>query len=815
MKAFALSLIILLLFSSNIHAQSDQNTAWNLSGQFADSKSGAPLSDVVIQLMRSSDSTWIKTEISDQKGTFQFTGIESGQYFIYATLLGYTAYKGNIFVVSDHTSLPLVKLESEVRQLGEIVVEYKKSFIERDRGKVTMNVESSINAEGSSAFELLEKAPGVTVNAADNISYKGHQGVIIQLDGKEIPMSTADLANYLRAIPSTAIDKIEFISNPSAKFDSEGNSIINIRLKKDRRMGTNGSITDSYGQGVYHKINSGVMLNHRGKKTNLFGSYNFSNRKGFNSLVLDRDFYNADTLTGSYVQDNYLIFPLRSHTARAGADFYIDKKNTLGLVFNGASTRYDPEGENVSDVFDHNNQKSSLFRTSNRSHDHWYNYSGNINYKHNFDTTGTELVTDIDYAYYGNNTEQNFTTRYFNLEGTEYLPAYLLDGDIDGALDIYSIKTDLVKTLRNGIRMESGVKASYVKADNNLAFYNLSGGLPVFDSTKSNHFIYRENINAVYTTFSKEIGKWNVQLGLRSEYTGIKGEQLVNDTRFDTSYIQLFPSGFLGYKFNDKHSLELSYSRRINRPNYDQLNPFKFFLDPSTYKEGNPYLKPQTTHAFELTHVFRQKFYTTLSWGRTINNLTEVLAPSATQANTTVQTFVNLGYVDVYSLSLNVPLNLTSWWTMNSNLAGYYALYNGTVAGTTINNTGKPTFNLNMVNNFNLSNTLSAEISGNYQAREVYAYNDINPIWFVSAGIQKKFLNNRAILKFNVTDIGFTNKATANVSYNNYKEHFKVQRDTRVATLSFTYKFGNANAGSGNRREGSADDIKQRAGDNG
>ncbi|MCO6460246.1 MAG: TonB-dependent receptor [Saprospiraceae bacterium] len=808
---FISNIYLLIVCGTILHGQEVNQKSNSILGKFAEMETLSPLSDVVVQLLDAGDSSLIKTELSDQLGTFKFSGLEPGKYFIKATLLGYSAYISEPILASGDVLLPSIILTKSTVRLDEVVIQYKKPFLEREQGKVIMNVENSINAEGSSVFDLIEKAPGITVSQSDNISYKGKQGIIVQINGKEVRMGGTDLANYLRGLSSSSIEKVEFIANPSSKYDAAGSSIINIILKKDKRLGTNATITDSYGQGKYPKTNSGISLNHRTRKVNLFASYNYAYRKGFNHLVLDRDFLDADTLTASYVQDNKLIFPIRNHTARAGADFFINSKNTIGIELNGVSNKFKPNGENISDVYDHKNMKSSSFRTSNRSDDTWYNYSGNLNFKHTFDSTGSELTMDIDYAHYGNTTEQNFTTRYYNLENIEYKPAYLLYGDIHGGLDIYSLKSDYSRTLKNQLKLETGIKSSYVIADNNLKFYDLSNTEPIYDFTKSNHFIYKENIIAVYATLSKEFGKWNFQFGLRGENTTVNGEQKVTNATFDTSYIQLFPSGFISYKLNDNNSFELNYSRRINRPSYKQLNPFKFFLDPSTYTEGNPYLKPETTHSLELTHVYRQKLYTTMSWGRTVNNLTDILLPSPNLEKTTVQTIVNLGYLDVYSLAVSYPAKIADWWSLQTDFTAYYAAYNGKIANTTLSNSGRPTMNINLVNNFNLSKTVSADISGFYQSRELHAFDNINPIWQIAAGLQKKLWNNKATVKLNITDIAFSGRMEAVVNFRDYQEHFVVTRDSRVATLSFTYKFGNSNIASGPRRQGGADDVKQRA----
>jgi len=786
----------------------------SLSGKVSDQEK-KPVVDAVVQLLRYADSSLVKSEFSDVSGAFEFKGLVSGTYFLQINVIGYAPYISAKTELSGAQVLPELQLQKSGVDLKEVTIAARKNYIEREKGKVILNVENSINAAGSSAFELIEKAPGVRVDNNDNVSLNGKQGVAIWIDGRPTPMTGTDLANYLRGMPSNAIEKIEMISNPSAKFDAAGSSIINIKLKKDKRVGTNGSISSSYGQGVYPKTNHGLSLNHRNKKINVYGSYNYAYRIAFTSLKLERKFYNNDTFLGAYNQDNYLKFDFSNHIARGGIDYYVNQKNTIGIVVSGISNKFNPTGDNTSLVYDGNNTYTSLFKTANRSNDHWMNYSANLNYKHQFDSLGTELSTDLDYAHFGNTTKQNFTTRYYAPDATEYQDPYLLHGDLDGGLDIYSLKNDFVKTFRNELKLEAGQKSSYVVADNNLAFYNRSNDQNRFDSSKSNHFIYTENINAAYVNVARDFKKWSAQLGLRCEHTHVTGKQLVYNTRFVNDYIQLFPSAFVSYKVNEKNSLELNYSRRIARPSYEQLNPFKFYLDPTTYKEGNPYLNPQTTESLELTHVLKQKIYTTIGYSRTNRNITEVIAPADDQVKVTVQTNKNLSQVDMYTLNCSLPLELTKWWYAAIDAGAYYAFYTGTIANTSIRNNGSLNVNVNIQNTFNFTSRFSGELTANYRSREIYAFDYIHPIGFLSAGVQHKLLANRAVLKLNVSDLFYTNVTTASTQFTDYTETFRVSRDTRVATVSFTYKFGKNSVPASKRRQGGADDIKQRAGGGG
>lgn len=804
-----ISFYVITALLSLLYGQQAENGSITISGMALDD-SGETIPFAIIYLKDANEDKLIKTEASDENGIYIFEGIPKGKYFLEISQSGQDVQKGEPFEITGDKELPPFVFHSQIQQLNEAVVIKTKPYIERKDGVMTLNVESNLASTGSSAFEILEKAPGVNVDTNDNISLRGKNGILIQIDGKITQMSGTNLANYLRGIPSSNIDKIEFITNPGAKYDAAGSAIINIKLKKDKRKGTNGSISTAYGQGIYPKSNSNFSLNHRNNKVNLFGSYSFAYREWFNELLLSRRFYDNGAFTGAYDQDNFLKMNFRNHIGRGGADFFVNDKHTIGIVGSAISNKFNPTGRNYSDVYDASDMLSSRFETKNNSRDSWFNYSANLNHKFVLDTIGTELTTDLDFANFGNDTEQNFTTRYLDLNNNEYQNPYLLYGDIVGDLKIYALKSDFVTNLNN-IKLETGIKTSYVKADNNLEFYDVSSADPVFDETKSNHFIYEENINAAYVNGSKQFGKWSAYLGLRVENTNISGQQLVNDTSFKDSYTQLFPSGTVTYSFNDNNSLELNYSRRINRPSYDQLNPFKFFLDPTTYKEGNPYLKPQTTHSLELTHILNQKIFTTLSFSRTSDNITEVIAPSEDDLQVTVQTNKNLNTADIFGLFLIIPVDVAKWWSSNNSLNFYYGSYSGTVANTTLKQEGNFTYNFNSVNTFKFGNGCSAELSGNYRGREIYAFMDVDPIWSLNLGFQKRFKN--STLKFAFNDIFFTNGAVADTEFTDYKEHFKVRRDTRTFVVSYTYNFGNSSLPQ-RRRTGGADDIKQRAGGN-
>ncbi|WP_051686306.1 TonB-dependent receptor [Chryseobacterium hispalense] len=758
----------------------------------------------------------VKTELADEEGNFSFSDLATGNYFIKINRNGAEIYTSETIPLTVNTTLPLISLNEKT--IEGVTITKTKPYIERQDGKMILNVENSIASTGNSAFEVLEKAPGVKVDNNDNISLRGKGNLLVQIDGKNTPMTGTDLANYLRGIPSASVEKVEFITNPSSKYDAAGTAIINIRLKKDQRKGTNGSITSSLGTGKYIKNNNSFNINHRNKKVNLFANYSFAYREFFNHLMLDRNFYNDNNVfQKAYVQDNFLKMNFRNHIAKAGMDYYLNDKNIIGFSAGFISNRFDPKSNNETLILDNNFQPSGTSNTESNNRDHWKNVSFNVNHKLTLDSLGSEMVTDLDYINYSNTSLQNFITRSFDVGGN-LLPSspinpnpYNLTGDLSGNLNIYSFKSDLTKVFPNNWKLETGIKTSFVKADNDLQFFNASSGIPEPDYSKTNHFIYEENINAVYGNVIKNWDKFKVNFGLRVENTNITGNQITTQQVNKKNYTQLFPSAVFSYDLNDKNTVELNFSRRITRPTYRQLNPFKFYLDLTTYQAGNPDLNPQTTMNYELTYSLKNKYFATLSYSKTKNNITDVLKPTVENGNiVVVQANENLTSASYYGLNVIAPVKVTKWGDMNNNANFYYGSYTGNISGTAIKNQGNFTFDINSINSFKLGNGFSAELTGNYKAKEVYAYMFLKPMWSLNIGAQKKFKNN-STLKFSFNDIFLTSNPEAENIYANYVENFVVHRDTRVASLSYTYNFGSGKSGQP-RKTGGAEDLKQRLG---
>lgn len=790
------------------------STPLNIIGSLVDSDQNS-LPFATVSLHHKQDSTLVKVTLSNEDGSFaiEFEPKTITTYFLKVSMPFYEPYSKEILILNNESSIDLgtLQLVYATQGLGEIQISGKKPFLERKADRLIINVENGIMSAGSSAFEILEKTPGVTVNLQDAISLNGKSGVQIYVDGKVFPLGGADLSNYLKSLPSNSVDRIELITNPSSKYDAAGNAgIIDIRLKKDQRFGTNGSANANYGQGVYPKAGIGLNLNHRTSRMNWFGSTNYSFRKGMNKLNLYRAFYESDIKTGAYDQRNFLLFPYHHHGLRLGADYYWpNDKTIIGFVFSGSLNHFKPNGQNSSIVENGNQEQISSFTTRNNSQDVWPSYSINLNIKHSFDSLGTDLNLDIDQARFWNRTEQNFLTKYYDVQLNPLLPDYYLFGDLAGHLDLLSIKLDFSKSLWGG-KMDAGIKSSRVKADNNLKFYDRSKPIEVFDSTKSNHFIYQEHINAAYLNFTRDFNKLNIQAGLRAEQTIADGNQLINQTSFKKNYFDLFPSFFVNYNISPNYIMGFNVSRRLDRPNYQQLNPFKFFLDPSTFKEGNPGLDPQYSWVYEWNHNIRRNYSIAFSYTKTYDNITEVIGPVPGQDRITVQTHENLTEFEYYSFTASGHFDLLKFWTCMLSTNAWMGTYKGNYAETDLNTTTRA-FSIGNNHTLNLGKSWNAEINFNYQSAQVYGFMDLEPIWGLGVGIQKQFLNNKASLKLSASDLFWTNLPKAVIKYRDYIERFDVKRETRVLSLSFNYRFGNNKIAGSRKRTSGAEEEKRRA----
>jgi hypothetical protein len=790
-----------------------------ISGTIKDDK-GQVLEAVTVTLLSARDSSRVRETVTGKTGHFGFSDVPAGKYLVLASSVGYNKLYSLSFEVPGglvSRTLPPLMLTGTSTSLKEVAVVGKRPPIEQKADRTIINVDASPSNAGSTAMDVLEKAPGVTLDKDDNISLKGKQGVTIMIDGKPTYLSATQLADYLKSLPASAIDQIELMTNPSAKYDAAGNSgIINIKTKKNKLKGFNGNLNLTHTQGVYPKPSGSLNLNYRTGQFNFFLNAGYSHWEGFQVLQITRKYLDGDaakTVNSIFQQTTVMHFINPEANVKFGMDYYMNAKTTIGFVVSGFRNKEeDRSGSNIQ-LLNPGYSVDSLVYSPNTNNTSWKNGSANLNFRHQYDSAGRELTADLDYVRYSSVSNQYFNNQTFTPDNV-LLGQAILTGNLPSVINIYTFKSDYTRPLAKGYKLETGIKLSYVNTNNTADYYDVVNGKSMVDTTKTNRFLYRENINAAYATMTKQYGKWTVQAGARLENTNYMGHQLGNgltvinnDSSFSRSYVNLFSSLYLTYDLNQKNAFTLNYGRRIDRPAYQDLNPFLFFLDQYTYQAGNPYLQPQYTQNVELSHTYKHTLTTTLNYSYTQNFFTETFQQSG---QATIVRNGNIGSRQNAGIAVSYMLPITKWWTavLYSNVN--YNKFTGMLYGQNIN-VAATTLLLNVTNQFNLAHGWSGELSGFYRTKGVEGQIIIEPLGQGSVAISKKIMKDKASLKLAVRDFLYTNNVKGYIDFQETDATFHNRRDSRQVAMTFTWNFGKPLKGmTGGKRNGGANEEESR-----
>jgi hypothetical protein len=804
-------IIIAILLLQSSYCLSQTNFG-RINGNVSNEKE-VPVEFANITLHREADSVFIKASLSDEKGNFELDNLPNGSYYLKVTHASFENYRSGNFTISPEKqsiSLENIVVKPNSNALKEVVVTKEKQFIERKLDKIIVNVENSIVSAGNTVLDILERSPSVMVNQESSINLKGKSGVIVMIDGKPTPLSGTDLIVYLKSVPAANIQTIEIITNPSAKYDAAGNAgIINIKFKKDQKQGFNGSATINYGQGVYRKPSASINLNVRDKKWNFFGSHSYSNPLNFTYFFINRKFFdNGHNLTSTFEQVSFSKQPGVSNNSRFGVDYYANEKTVIGILTNGNWNNYERNGNTDATITNPNGTLDYTTMTNIRSDEDRFNRFSNLNFKHSFNTSGKELTADIDYGKYNATTLQDIHNINANPDES-VISDTMIATDQTGAITVKSIKADYAHPFSEKMKLEVGLKSSLVTSDNDVKFYNMENGEPILDTTKSNHFIYEENINAAYGSFAREFTKWDFQCGLRMEHTKTNGKQLATGEQFSKNYVNLFPNIVVNRKFTEENSLSLSYTKRIDRPTYRQLNPFRVFVDSYTYVVGDPTLNSVITHSFELNHTYKGKYITTLSYTKSKESITDIFVQDD-DTRISYQIPANIQDYEQFNLGVYLPLKYRK--IVNSTLSAsvYLNKYSSPLDGGNLQQ-DFTSWDMNMSNSFALGKGWSAELNGYYQSRMVWGLFYIKHLSQISTGIQKVSNDKNSVFKLNVTDIFLTNHIAVDVQYQNQDFFTERNWDSRVVTLSYTYRFGKNTVSRARLRTTGVEDEKRRA----
>jgi iron complex outermembrane recepter protein len=807
----ALFTFMLALFSCLVSAQ-------EISGLVRDDQ-GKSLQGASAALKKAKDSSIVKLSLTTAAGRYEFPSIGKGKYFIEVSFVGHGAGKSEVFEFSGsgNKTMSDIKLTKTTSNLKEVTVISKKPIIEVKADRTVLNVEGSVNAVGQDALELLRKSPGVTVDRDDNLSISGKNGVQVYIDGRPTPLTGKDLSDYLKTIQSSSIESIEIITNPSAKYDAAGNAgIINIKLRKNRSFGTNGSATAGYSIGIYPKYNAGLSLNHRNKKFNIFGNYSYNRNHNESFMNLYR--IQLDTL---FDQRSNMEWKGNNHNFKAGADYFLNKKSTVGVMFNG--TFNDNEFGNLSKTpisYVPTGVVDRILVANNRSNSNRENLNANINYRF-ADTSGKEFNMDGDYGRYKIRSDQMQPNFYFDPGGNLFeTRIYNMIAPTD--IDIYTLKADYEQGFKKG-KLGIGAKTSFVRSINDFQRYNVYVSGKDLDTLRSNGFKYRENINAVYVNYNKPFKGFIVQAGLRVENTNaegisdgyhLDGNGYDNyDSSFTRNYTDVFPSAAITFNKKPKHQWNLTYSRRIDRPAYQDLNPFEFKLDEYTYQKGNTDLRPQYTNSVGLSYTYNYKLTTALNYSH-VKDVFTMLIDTAEKSKSFI-TKKNLARQDIVSLNVSYPFQY-KWLSVFGNLNSYYSHYLADFGPGRTVDLDVFAFNIYMQSSAKLGKDWTAEISGWYTSPSIWQGTfKSKEMWSVDAGIQKGLFKGKASVKASVSDIFQSMRWGGTSDFAGQYLHASGGWESRLFKLFFTYHFGSSQIKAERQRKTGLEDENKRIGSQG
>jgi len=804
--------ILMLMLAISVSAFSQK-----ITGVVKDEQ-GKPVASVSVMLQLAKDSSVIKITLTNSAGIYEFLG-RPGNYFIALSHTGYSAKISSPFEINaaDEIKLPDLVLENAVIKMQGVTVTSKKPLIEVKADKTILNVEGSINATGTDALELLRKSPGVTVDRDDNLSLAGKNGVQVYIDGHPSPLTGKDLSEYLKSLSSSMIEAIEIITNPSAKFDAAGNAgIINIRLKKNKAVGTNGSLSGGYDIGRFSKYNGGFSFNHRNRNINLFGNYNYTQSTNANFMNLHRE--QLDTL---FEQRSDMLNKGRANNFKAGMDYFIDKNNTAGIIVNGNTSVNDLSNYSRTPIsFIPTGKTDRILVADNNTHAKRQNLNLNFNYRY-ADTSGHELNMDADYGSYRLRNNQYQPNYYYSPSNGNELYRVVNNMISPTDITIRSLKTDYEQSFKKG-RLGIGGKASLVNTKNNFERYDVAGNNKTLDLSRSNFFEYKENVNAFYVNYNRQLKGFMIQGGLRMENTSSEGNSYPLNTNgsinknsnetFSRSYTDLFPSGAITFNKNPKSQLNFTYSRRIDRPAYQDLNPFEFKLDEYTFLKGNTSLRPQYTNSFGVTHTYKYKLNTSLNYSKVTDVLAQLV--DTTEKSKSFLIKKNMATQNIVSLNINYPLTL-KWYTVFANLNTYYSHYIADFGPGRKIDLDVYAFNIYMQHGFNFGKDWKAEISGWYTSPSIWqGFSKSSRMWSMDAGLQKIILKGAGNIKVSVSDI-FQSMRWKGVS------NFAGQRnvatggwESRLLKLNFAWRFGNTQMKEAHKRNSGAEEENKRVKEN-
>lgn len=770
-----------------------------------------PLTGANVFLLKGSDSSLIKGSGTGRNGVYEFENVRAGNYLVKASHIGFSdLYLPPITISQSQNVLDLKTLElvEEPAELQQVTIQARKPMIEQKIDRMVINVKNSISAAGFTALDVLERSPGVIVNRqANQISMSGKEGVMVMINGKINYMPISGLVQMLAGMSASNIERIELITTPPSNLDAQGNAgYINIVLISNPDFGFNGSVSATMGYGDGGTPAASINFNYRKDKINLYGDYSFAVDR--RKPVLNnyrRVLKNADTLESYTDVDRD---PERlNHNARLGMDYQATKKLMIGFLISGYINRYSMHSTTTTKNYV-NAQLDTVVVTEGTEVNNWKQAMGNINLQYTL-KPGEKISFDADYLVYNNNQPVDYYNKYYNAQG-QFLFAEDVRTSKETPIHFLVGKIDYTKTLGAKRSMEAGIKATFSTFDNDVAVERSQNNSWTIDPDYTSFATLKESVLAAYAAYNiNPNDKTNIKLGLRYEYTNSNlGTTLVKNI-VDRHYGRLFPSFFISRKLSVDQSINFSYSRRINRPTFNDMAPFIFFFDPNTFISGNAALQPAISENLKADFTIKKTLF---SLSYTYNDNSIARFQSSIDQKTGKQIFLaeNLDYLQTVSLVIAMPIEVTKWWNMQNNITGAWQEASTTYqnAPITIQNAN---LNIRTTQNFQFPKDYALELTAFYQTTSIFGRFQVEPYGKVDIGLQKKFKNYNQRLRLAVQDVFSTFKFVwvTNVDTENFsRTHLQFARAT--VNLTYSRNFGRSSVKAAQQRSGGSAEERGR-----
>ncbi|WP_425636647.1 outer membrane beta-barrel protein [Algoriphagus yeomjeoni] len=782
-----LTLFTYLLGISNL-AAADKDVS-EITGKVTD-QNEQPVPYANVALIDAKSGNLVDGAVSDENGFFLIESTKTVKVKLVISSIGFTAFESEVFQLEPglKKNFGSVTVQDEMTGLDEVTVKSTRPEIIIEPDKTTINVEGTVMAEGSNALDVIGRSPGIYVDQEGIINLNGRTGATVMINDRLTYMSATDLANFLRSMPADNIKSIEVINNPSARFDAEGSAgVINIKLKKNTVDGMFGNIQAGALYNGQWLPNTGVALNVKKGKWSTNANLNYNHYGNFNDLEIYRNFTLPEGIS-NFSQESRIVSRNKNLFFTGAANYEINENQNIAINIQASDSRDGNDNNSLTDIITPGMQEISYLESINDATGTGSRYFANIHYDAKLDTLGTKISSDVDFTRMNSGSQSLLTNKQWIGENmSEAMNSNILTLN-DMYYNIFTAKVDFVKPVGKGNTIETGVKGSWVKSDNNLDLSKAQEDGPFIPDPSSNRFIYNENVVAAYVSYKGKFSdKLSYQVGLRGEHSDISGNSVTLDQVNKQKYFNLFPSGFLQHKISDNYQIVYNVNRRITRPNYRLLNPFVYYIDPLTSERGNPNLKPQYSNNIEMNHVVKGMYQFTLGYSETEDAFMQVFIQNEEERTTTTFTD-NFDKTRNANFRAIIPVDIKEWWSTSNMVQVNYNRFKSQIGDDYLDNS-QTSFMVRSQHNFVLPLGFKVEVMGMYLGPQIWGQGEIAGFGWVDAGVTKSIMKDKITLSVNGTDLFRTQVIKANVDFANIDTNFRQYRSNQGVRFTLKYNF--------------------------